>query len=109
MYDTYTRMLYELFHNSSLFSDLKTLISNGESTLARLDSGLILLQKILSVGVFGLGFLASLISKFVDFKPILQHLDILNNYWMFILPIVTLVILYVSYKISEKVYLKKEF
>lgn len=55
MYDTYTRMLYELFYNSSLFSDLKTLISNGESTLARLDSGLILLQKILSVGVFGLG------------------------------------------------------
>lgn len=55
MYDTYTRLLYELFHNSSLFSDLKTLISNGESTLARLDSGLILLQKILSVGVFGLG------------------------------------------------------
>ena len=55
MYDTYTRMLYELFYNSSLFSDLKTLISNGEATLARLDSGLILLQKILSVGVFGLG------------------------------------------------------
>lgn len=55
MYDTYTRALYELFYNSSLFSDLKTLISTGESTLARLDSGLILLQKILSVGVFGLG------------------------------------------------------
>lgn len=55
MYDTYTRALYELFYNSSLFSDLKTLISNGESTLARLDSALILLQKLLSVGVFGLG------------------------------------------------------
>lgn len=55
MYDTYTKALYELFYNSSLFSDLKTLISNGESTLARLDSALILLQKILSVGVFGLG------------------------------------------------------
>lgn len=55
MYDTYTRALYELFHDSSLFSDLKTLISNGEATLARLDSGLILLQKLLSVGVFGLG------------------------------------------------------
>ena len=55
MYDTYTRLLYELFYNSSLFSDLKSLISNGESTLARLDSVLILLQKILSVGVFGLG------------------------------------------------------
>lgn len=55
MYDTYTRALYELFSNSSLFSDLKTLISNGESVLVRLDSSLILLQKILSVGVFGLG------------------------------------------------------
>lgn len=55
MYDTYTRALYELFYNSSLFSDLKTLISTGESTLARLDSALNLLQKILSVGVFGLG------------------------------------------------------
>ncbi len=55
MYDTYTRYLYELFNNSSLFADLKTLISNGESLIARLDAALILLQKLLSVGVLGLG------------------------------------------------------
>ncbi len=61
------------------------------------------------VGVFGLGFLASLISKFVDFNPIIQHLDMLNNYWIFILPIATILLLYISYKISEKVYKNKEF
>lgn len=55
MYDTYTRYLYELFNDSDLFADLKTLISNGEAVLSRLDSVLDLLQKILSVGVFGLG------------------------------------------------------
>ncbi len=61
------------------------------------------------VGAFGLGFLASLISKYVDFKPIIQHLDMLNNYLTFILPIVTIILLYISYKISEKVYKNKEF
>lgn len=61
------------------------------------------------VGVFGLGFLGSLISKFIDFEPLLQHLDILNHYWIFVLPIVSIIILYVSYKISEKIYQNREF
>lgn len=43
------------FYSSFLFDDLKTLISNGEAVLSRLDSALDLLQKILSVGVYGLG------------------------------------------------------
>lgn len=55
MYDSYVRSLYELFKDSDLFDDLKTLISNGEAVISRLDSVLDLLQKLLSVGVFGLG------------------------------------------------------
>lgn len=61
------------------------------------------------VGVFGLGFLVNLISKYVDFKPILEHLYFFNNYLFFILPIVIIIILYVSYTISKKIYQKKEF
>lgn len=59
--------------------------------------------------IFGLGFLANLISKFIDFQPLFQHLDMLNNYWVVILPIFTITFLYISYKISEKIYKKKEF
>ena len=61
------------------------------------------------VGVFGLSFLASLLSQFINFKPFFQQLNRLNNYWIFILPLITIIILYVSYKISEKIYKNKEF
>lgn len=55
MYDTYTQRLYELFRDSDLFEDLKTLISNSEGTLAKLDSLISLGEKLLIVGIFGLG------------------------------------------------------
>ena len=61
------------------------------------------------VGVFGFGFIASLLSKIIDFKPLIQKLSFLNNYWMFTLPIVSLIILYISYKVSKKVYEKKQY
>jgi len=57
--------------------------------------------------IFFLGFLASLVSNLIDFKPLLQYLDIFNHFW--ILPIFTIILLYISYKISTKVYQKKEF
>lgn len=59
--------------------------------------------------VFGIATIASIIAKFVDFKPMLQALDNLGNYWMIILPIAMIVILYLSYKISEGIYKKKEY
>ena len=59
--------------------------------------------------VFGVATIAGIIAKFVDFKPILQSLDNLGNYWMIILPIVIILMLYISYKFSEGIYKKKEY
>ncbi len=61
------------------------------------------------VVVFGITIIGGIIAKYIDFKPILQTLDNLGNYWMIILPIVMVVMLYLSYKISENIYMKKEY
>ncbi len=59
--------------------------------------------------VFGGAIICGIISQFVDFKPLLQALDILENYWMIIFPLAIIVILYLSYKISGCIYKKKEY
>ncbi len=59
--------------------------------------------------VFGIAIIGGIIEKFIDFKPMLQALDNLGNYWMMILPIVMIAILYLSYRISERIYKKKEY
>ncbi len=61
------------------------------------------------VVVFGITIIGGIIAKYIDFKPILQTLDNLGNYWMIIIPIVMIVMLYLSYKISENIYMKKEY
>lgn len=59
--------------------------------------------------VFGIAIIGGVIAKLVDFAPLIQKLEFLNNYWMFILPVIVIVMLYVSYKISEGIYKKKEY
>lgn len=59
--------------------------------------------------VFGIAIVGGIIAKYIDFKPMLQKLNNLGNSWMIILPIVMIVILYLSYKISEGIYRKKEY
>lgn len=59
--------------------------------------------------VFGIAIICGIIAKHVDFKPLLQLLDNLENYWLIIFPIAMIVILYLSYKISEGIYKKKEY
>lgn len=64
---------------------------------------------ILFVGVFGIGVLAS--SLFKNFKMNIPQniMMFLEDYWMFIIPIIMISMIFISYKISEKIYLKKEF
>lgn len=59
--------------------------------------------------VFGIAIIGGIIAKFVNFESMFQALDNLGNYLMIILPIVMIVILYLSYKISEGIYKKKEY
>lgn len=61
------------------------------------------------VVVFGIVLIASIIGKIIDFKPLLESLKVLNSYWIFILPIIMVLFLYTSYKISERVYQQKDY
>lgn len=65
------------------------------------------------IGLFVLAFaicgLAGLLSNMVDIKIPEQLLTFFNNFWFIVVPIVILIVLLISYKISEKIYLKKEF
>lgn len=59
--------------------------------------------------VFGIAFILGIIARFVDFESLFQTLDIINDYWAIILPIVMIMMLYISYKISEGIFNKKEY
>ena len=61
------------------------------------------------VVVFGLGIIGDLVSKIYDLKKVLALLKPLENYVIFIIPIFMIVMLYISYTISKKTNLKKEF
>lgn len=62
------------------------------------------------VGVFGISSIAALLMKSELKIPISPTIiTLLNHYWMIILPIVGVIVLLISYKISEHLYLKKEF
>lgn len=60
------------------------------------------------IGIFGITSIASILVK--DGLKIPPSLIILfNNYWMIIIPLGIIIVLFISYKISEYLYLKKEF
>lgn len=59
--------------------------------------------------VFGVAIIASIIAKFINFESLFQKLDALNNYWMIIFPIIMIIVLYASYKLSKKIYKNKEY
>lgn len=59
--------------------------------------------------VFGFVLIGGVLSKYIDFESIIQGLAFLENYMMIIIPIVIIIMLYVSYKISEVIYKRKEY
>lgn len=59
--------------------------------------------------VFGVGIIGGFMAKSINFEALFQSLDALDNYWMIILPVFMVVMLYLSYKLSEKIYKKKEY
>lgn len=63
----------------------------------------------LFVGVFLIAFLVTIASKIFDFSEFINFLNSLENIWFIIVPILTISFLTISYLISKKIYLKKEF
>lgn len=59
--------------------------------------------------VFGIAIIAGFIAEYIDLSVLTNMLDSLGNYWMIILPIIMIVVLYISYKTSERIYMKKEY
>ena len=65
------------------------------------------------IGLFVFTFiivgLVGLFNKFVKINISDNISSFFNNYWFVVVPIILLIMLLISYKISEKIYLKKEF
>ena len=62
------------------------------------------------VGIFGIsGILSLLLKSGIHIEIPESIVNFFNNYGIIILVLVTMIILYISYKISESIYLKKEF
>ena len=58
---------------------------------------------------FGVAIIGGLLSKYIDFESIIQGLAFLEKYIMMIIPVIIVVMLFISYKIAEAVYKRKEY
>ncbi len=63
----------------------------------------------LFIGIFGTIGIIELLTKSVNINIPSNLLTILNNYWLLILIILSVSTILISYKISEKIYLNKDF
>jgi len=64
---------------------------------------------ILFAVVFGITGIAALISQFIDMIPIINMINKLDNYAIIAIPIISILLLGISYLISNKIYERKEF
>ncbi len=58
--------------------------------------------------IFCIAIIGGFIIQYVDFSPIIKILNFIETYWIIVFLIAMVVILYISYKISEKIYDKKQ-
>ena len=63
----------------------------------------------LFIGVFVMVSVIGLLSKEINIDISSNILVFIENYWLIFIPIVLIITLFISYKISLKIYLKKEF
>ena len=63
----------------------------------------------LFVGIFGIVAIIGLLPKAIKITIPLSMLNFIESYWFIIAPIILIIILFISYKISERIYCKKEF
>lgn len=59
--------------------------------------------------VFGIALVGTLISKAIDLNSLINNLDKLGNLLFVIIPLICIIVLIISYFISSKIYLNKEF
>ena len=59
--------------------------------------------------IFGVVSIVALIANFVDINPVINMINGLNNYWFISIPIVCFILLDISYLISNRIYMNKQF
>ena len=59
--------------------------------------------------VFGIIILGSILLQYININKILNSLSLLENYFLILIRLIIIILLYISYKISLRIYLKKEF
>lgn len=64
---------------------------------------------ILFAVVFGIAGIGALIAQFIDMTPIINIINELDNYLLIVIPIISIILLGISYLISNKIYQSKEF
>ena len=64
---------------------------------------------ILFAVVFGIAGIGALIAQFVDTTPIINMINRLDSYSLIAIPIISAILLGISYLISNKIYQNKEF
>lgn len=64
---------------------------------------------ILFVVVFGIGGIVALVSNFIDMTSVINMINGLDNYSLIAIPIISVILLGISYLISNKIYQNKEF
>ena len=64
---------------------------------------------ILFAVVFGIAGIGALIAQFVDMTPIINMINRLDSYSLIAIPIISVILLGISYLISNKIYQNKEF
>lgn len=64
---------------------------------------------ILFAVVFGIGGIVALVSNFIDMTSVINMINGLDNYSLIVIPIISVILLGISYLISNKIYQNKEF
>ena len=59
--------------------------------------------------VFGLLIVFNFLGGFIDFSRVLDKLNSLSDVWFIVIPIIAMLFILVSYIITSRIYLKKEF
>ena len=59
--------------------------------------------------IFGIAIIGSVIAGYIDLSSIINSLSFLEDYFILILIVITIIMVYASYKISVKIFEKKEF
>lgn len=61
------------------------------------------------VGVFGLAIIFGFLADFIDFEKLSGVTNILDKIWFIVIPLISTLFVLISYFISTRIYLKKEF